>query len=375
MDSEQLKRHWDAAAIPPTGWDGHLYFNSNTNHKIRYGHAPAIGKTTGTVVLTHGYGEHIDIYYETIKNYQQRGYEVFAMDWHGHGKSSRDNPADPQRPSSAGMSRHTKDFHQFIEDIVQPSRHENSKELIMSTNSMGGHIGLMYLKEHDDVFDAAIMSTPMFDITRKGLPEAFRPAIKSVFNALARIGLRQWQVPTADKMSHEKFSRRSKKFKEMKMIDWSGENIRSYIADLIRAFHPDSRLGEPTIGWIASTFNSVSKTMKEDYLKTIKTPILIGSAGNETLVDNKAHKKVAQHAQNAELFELPTASHVLWLETDENHNAWWNRIDDFLTKYVHGPKLTLFNNEEMPGRSPANENDEKKSAFNGFTPQHHRPAA
>ena len=77
MNSEQFKRHWDAAAIPPRGWNGHLSFHSKTNHKIRYGHAPAIGKTVGTVVLTHGYGEHIDISYEVIKNYQERGYEVF----------------------------------------------------------------------------------------------------------------------------------------------------------------------------------------------------------------------------------------------------------------------------------------------------------
>lgn len=356
MDSKQFKRHWDAAAILPEGWNGHLYFTSaKTGDKIRYGHAPAHGETKGTVVLTHGYGEHIDIYFETIKEYQKRGYEVFAMDWHGHGKSGRDDPKYPNIPSTRGMDRHVDDFTKFMNDIVLPSKHKDSERLIMSTNSMGGHIGLMYIKENDDVFDAAVMSTPMFDITRWGLPKFARPAISLMFCSLARVGLKNWQLPIYDRLSPEKFLKRLEKHSEMKMMDWSGENIRSYIADTIRAFHPDSVLDEPTMGWISTAFNSTKRTMNSEYLSTIKTPILIGSAGHDNLVDKDAHEKFADEIQNAELIKLPDASHGLWLENDENYQAWWDRIDEFLDEQFDKQILDKHLDYKEP-EEPANQN-------------------
>ena len=368
MNPEDFKQHWDAAAIPPNKWRGSLYFTSDTGHKIRYGHAPAQGQTIGSVVLTHGYGEHIDIYFETIKNYQKMGYEVFAMDWHGHGKSEHANKENHKRSSSQGMQRHADDLNSFIEDVVTPQRHPDSKSLIMSTNSMGGHAGLLYLKDHDDVFDAAIMSTPMFDITRMGLPKAITPVLRWAFNAASKIGLKNVPIPTGGSIS-KKLERFAQPPTDTKQTDLSGLNIRSYIADLVRAFHPKAQIGEPTVGWIASVYNSVHKAMQPDFLKSIKTPVLIGTAGKDDLVDNEALDKAVKYMPNAEQLFLPSATHVLWLEPDENHNRWWDAIDDFLERRTKSPKPgTPDNDDTIPFTQPANNNaaQPRNRSFNGF---------
>ena len=49
----------------PHDWDGHLSFLNDRGQVIRYGRAPAMtDDVRGTVVLTHGYGENIDLFHE-----------------------------------------------------------------------------------------------------------------------------------------------------------------------------------------------------------------------------------------------------------------------------------------------------------------------
>src|SRR5262249_47516518 len=149
------------------------YFINQFKNRLRYGYAPAHGTDKkGTVILTHGYGEFIELYYQAIQEYQHMGFDVWAMDFYGFGKSGRDDPKNPHRPSTKGLLRNARDLDFFVHHIV---RRVSDKPLIMSTHSMGGHIGLLYLERHQGVFDTAIMSSLMFDIFRFGLPWYTRP--------------------------------------------------------------------------------------------------------------------------------------------------------------------------------------------------------
>src|SRR4029078_12049972 len=56
---------------------------------------------------------------------------------------------------------------QFTQKIMPKS----DKPLIMVAHSMGAHTGLRYLKEHEGVFDSALLSSPMIDIVTAGLPK------------------------------------------------------------------------------------------------------------------------------------------------------------------------------------------------------------
>lgn len=354
MSGIDLKKQFEAAVNPPEGWQGDLFFYNRLGQKIRYGHAPAQGDKKGTIVLTHGYGEHIDLYHETIKRYQKMGYEVWAMDWQGHGKSERDNPANPLLPSTKSMMRQVRDLDYFVNNLVK-TRHDPHTPLIMSTHSMGGHIGLLYLKKYPGVFDGAVMSAPMFDIYRLGLDSWARPGIRGIFNAaatgitlpLSRIGkvvewftgenpgwkdiklnLRDTFVPSVDELQSilpHIGSRIAHVFKQP-------TTLRGQFRELVRELTPDAALGRPTFGWIASAYNTIVPSMKDSFLKSIKTPILIASAEHEDLVDNEAHKRAAGLMPNAQHVTIAGAGHGLWFEDDGPYDTWWGHITSFVGK-------------------------------------------
>lgn len=318
-----IKENFDAAVYRPSGWrEG--YFTNSFDNQLRYGFAPAQGNAKkGTIVLTHGYGEFIELYYQAIQEYQKMGFDVWAMDFYGFGKSGRDDPKNPHRPSTKGLLRHVRDLDFFVQNIVQKVP---NKPLVMSTNSMGGHIGLLYLQKHKDVFDAAIMSSPMLDVYRLGLPLFARPLIRMVFNFASAIGLRDTSVPENPAFL-AKISGMGSSFKNN-----PNNSLREHFNNMMRIALPETKVERPTFGWIAQAFNTIVKSTTDEALSSVKVPILLGSAGLDTLVDNRMIAHAAQLMPRATLLEMPTAHHGLWFENDKNYNTWISTVRSFIHK-------------------------------------------
>jgi len=368
-----LKQTFNLAAHRPAGWhEG--FFTNQYDHRLRYGHAPALGPDhKGTIILTHGYGEFIDQYYLTIRDYQAMGYDVWAMDHYGFGRSGRDNPDYPHRPSTKGLLRHVNDLHFLIEKVIHK---DPAKPLILSTHSMGGHIGLLYLQRHPDIFDGAIFSSPMFDVFRFGLPRAFRPAIRGIFNVASHIGLKNVQVPATPAM-WDKITRVSN---ALALDEEHHGGLRVAFKHLVQGSMPDIVIQRPTFGWISSAFKTIVHSMKPSHLRAVKTPLLIGSAGIESLVDTDAHHIVAQTAPHARHVTLPMAQHNLWFESDENHAQWLGHVRDFLATIPapsqKNPPLSGFG---VTGTPALTRRDAIRRAFllpvrelNPNTPPHHQ---
>jgi len=338
-----LKEHFDAAAYRPPGWrEG--YFSNQYHNQLRYGFAPAAGtEKKGTVVMTHGYGEFIELYYQAIQEYQKMGFDVWMMDFYGFGKSGRDDPKNPHRPSAKGMLRHVRDLDFFVNNVVE---RVPGKPLVMSGHSMGGHIGLLYLERHKSVFDAAIMSSPMFDIYRLGMPIIARPFIRMMFNIASKIGLRDKVVPASPAL-WSKLNGLGNIVADVPM-----NSLRETFNQMMRLTLPEARVDRPTFGWISATFNTVVRSMRSDALKKVDIPVLIGSAGIETLVDVSAHERAARLMPKATLVKLPTAHHGLWFEDDKNYGEWIGNVRQFLHKLTGesgSPNPALHNGSQTPG--------------------------
>ena len=326
--SKNLRERFNILAAPPAGWR-ESYFRNNDGQNIRYGYAPSTDTKKGTILLTHGYGESTDIYFETIKEYQKRGYDIWAMDWAGMGKSDSDSPHAKKRPAPKDFSRHVYDMDTFINTVV---KRDASKPFLMSTHSFGGHIGLLYLEKHKKTFDGAIMSAPMFDLTRAGLPPLFRKPIRFLFNVLSKAGLKDTPIPTTYQLLG-RADNKDENIVDIKINKKTPESLRADWKQLSRKWNPDTELERPTFGWVAVAYDTIETSLMPDSLKEIETPILIGSAGYEDLVDNRAHKKVANTlGDKATLVKIEDANHNLFHDTDKVHKEWWNHISSFLKK-------------------------------------------
>jgi alpha-beta hydrolase superfamily lysophospholipase len=166
----------------------------------------------------------------------------------------------------------------------------------------------------------------MFDIARLGLSPSWRGAMKFIFDAAAKTPLANVQLPG-----------------DFKVLNWltgiannreSGDepNIRAEWNDAARRKYADLQIDRPTFGWVSSAYRTIEPSLKDSFLKAVKTPMLIGSAGQDNLVDNAAHSRVAKTAPAAEVLHLPTAHHSLWFENNGNYQSWTDRIDGFLDR-------------------------------------------
>lgn len=323
-----LKAAWDRAVFPPKGWSGDKFFLSRYNHIIRYAHAPAEGEERGTIILTHGYGENIDLYYETIKEYQRQGFSVWAMDWHGHGKSGRGDPENPRKPQPRDILTSREDLHDFATAIVQ---RDKSKPLILSTHSMGGHISMMYLEKYKNTFDGAVMSAPMLGVYDFHLPQFLRPALRGAFKAASWLGLGSWSLPDYQDIA-KTFNRLAFGYKILP--EGEPETPRNEYNGEIRRMQQGEETDNPTVDWINATFLTTDHLMRENNLRSVRTPILIGSAGMDMLVDNKAHERAVSLIPGARLVKIDNAQHGLWFENNKKYGEWMGHITRFLNETV-----------------------------------------
>jgi lysophospholipase len=317
-EKEQVRKSWNNIMTVPKNWNGDRYFtNPETKDTVRYARASAEGKSKGTVILTGGYNEFVEMYYELIKDYQAMGLDVWAMDWHGFGKSGRDSTKDPRRASNRGMDRHVSDLHYFIHDVIRPS---DNKPLIFSSNSMGGQVGMLYLQKYNDVFDTAIMSTPMISPTAQNLP---RSAVRVVFN-LASLVLQDTKAPyDTTPRNYSKWKDGSQGLNDPLL---SLHTLRVKANNNIIRRNEDLILDAPTFNWIAEAYNSGAQILKKDRLRNVKTRLLIGIAEHDALVDNRAIRKAVKGLPYGATLMPEDTWHSLWFQSQENRDLWMAHV-------------------------------------------------
>lgn len=324
-------------------------FTNRQGKTIRFGHATPEGAIKGTVVMTTGYADFIESYFETIHEYLDRGYQVYMMDWAGHGGSEkiRAGAAAAGGKAPAILDDHIADLHQFRTQVVKPAE---GAPVFLSTHSMGGQVALHAMKNHPESFDGAILATPLVDTRQKGLRRgilsaAFRAAVMLGYGTHVMQGGRQKAVRRITKAR-----RGSKK-----------ENpVRMALHKACMLGTRDLRAEDPTIAYGDSIFRAAAAINRPGALESIKTPVLFGIAGRDNMVDNDAIRSAARRMPKARALELPEATHAFWLERDALRQKWWQAIDGFMADcHAAFPAKRLANDN---GPSAARQNPPPPSA-------------
>lgn len=298
-------------------------FTNGRGAQIRYG-SLQIDNPKGTIIITTGFRELVEKYFELAREMTALGFSVWLMDWRGQGGSERFLKDNPQRVHCEGYDDHIETLHQFTQKIIQKS----FGPLIMLTHSMGGHIGLRYMKEHPDVFDSAIMTSPMFDIR---IPFALKPAARALACFAKIFGFIEKYVP------------RGRDWDDADGV-FSGNNKTSdperfaVLGDIFRE-NPALKMGSPTYGWAYSAFESIKILNREAYLKAVREPILMGISGDDALVDKAAAERACRLLPHCAQFDIREAKHEIWMEQDELRAPWMTRVAIFLERRVTGVKL------------------------------------
>jgi lysophospholipase len=292
------------------------HFKNAKGADIRYGHVAPEGEVKGRMVILPGFRETAEKYFEVCNEMLKKGFEVWVMDWRGQGGSERFLKDNPQKAHHEGYDEQIETLHEFTQNVMPLS----DKPLIMVGHSMGAHIGLRYLKEHEGVFDSALLSSPMIDIITAGLP---KPLARQMAK-FAKAGnyLEKYIPGGSDHTGREAFENNNK----------TSDPVRFEAVNDILDAKPELKIGDPTYGWVYHTFVSIDILNDEKYLKAIKTPILMEVSDNDKIVERSAQDRALKFLPNAQKVDISGAQHEIWMEQDKYRNQWVAKVDEFLAE-------------------------------------------
>lgn len=171
-------------------------------------------KARATLVLTHGIAEHSEAYHELAVDLVPRGWDLYAFDLRGHGRS------DGRRGYIDDFNRFHRDLDKFVRYLRSGPLKGSKLPMIMVGHSMGGLITLRYLIEQGEAAPAVacVLSSPALGISMpipplkefaasalmKFLPQVTLPN-DIPYDKLTHIETR-WKKYETDVLRHDKIS-------------------------------------------------------------------------------------------------------------------------------------------------------------------------
>ncbi len=324
MSTESYATHpnLEKRFLQPPGWRWHMFAGHN-GEKLRFGTAfPKHTIPKAVVVILPGLAEYCEKYFEIANDLLNKKYAVYIMEWQGQGRSFRHIKKNPHKRISNGFSNDVKDLDIFIRDYIIPSAvhpEVGRLPLAMLAHSMGGNIGLRYLKDNPKTFGCAAMTAPMFGIKAfKIIPPFMRVALAKI---LYEIGDHSY-VPGA--RNYE--PRTARKVKAIHSTD----PVRNDIHDTWMEFDPNLQCGGVTYKWLYYAARTCSRIRKHSFLRSIHTPLLFATAGKEQLVSNSSIRHANKILPNANIVHFPDAGHEIMMETDTIRNEFLKSFDELI---------------------------------------------
>ena len=292
-----------------------LFFTTRDRLKIRYGlWPPAPGCFRGTVVHAAGRAEFLEKNAETIYRLHRMGFAVYAFDWRGQGLSSR-MLKNRHKGFVATFDDYINDLDQFARQIVSPDRPGTK---ILLAHSMGGNIGLQYLHRAPEVFDRAVMVSPMFGINTFPLPRKWARILAA---KAVDAGFSDRYIPGAGdyRTAGHCFAGNALTSDPKRFFDEHRE-IRE---------NPDLALGGVTFGWLNAAFDAIERIDSQGFAEAVDTPILLVSGSRDRVVDQKAHARICRRLPFCRFLQIRDARHEILKETDSLQRVFWQAFERF----------------------------------------------
>tara|TARA_A100000171_G_scaffold40372_1_gene40633 strand:- start:659 stop:1645 length:987 start_codon:yes stop_codon:yes gene_type:complete len=268
-----------------------------------------------TIVLLQGRASFIEKHQELIEDLVKRGYHVKTLDWLGQGGSSR-LLSNPHKGHIDSFDQYLSDLHIFITDHVMPKA---PGKIIFLASSMGGHLALRYIKEHPDLLDGAVVVSPMLDVVTSPYPRGLAGLLVGLISSMG--GEKSYAFGYGD------FSFKKETFENNKNTQSPERHARKV---KIMKENPYHILGGPTFGWVHAAFESMEKTRDPSYIGSIKSPILLLTAGQDKVVRTEYDQIVCATLPKCVHKVYKNAYHNILNEIDQVRNAFLGDLEDFV---------------------------------------------
>lgn len=280
-----------------------IWFEGSEGRRLRACIAPALApaKARGTVIVCPGRTEFIEKYFEVGRELQQMGFAVVILDWPGQGLSDRLLP-----DSKKG---HIDRFETFMTALAKGLDALDSRlprPYVSLAHSMGGAIALAAIARGLVRVEAAAFCAPMWGLKSPFLGMRY---LVWAMRATGRSGDYAMQPGPPERFETNIVTHDKRRWElQRALID----------------AHPDLELGPVTWGWLGASLDIFSAFSKPKALASIEIPVFVASAGEEKLIDNTAHDKIATRLKDCEHITVSGAMHEILMETDEPRTEFWD---------------------------------------------------
>ena len=296
-----------------TGVDGSFRGKDGINIHYRKWENPS---EVGAIVLLPGRIDSYVSFAETIYDLAQKGYSIYSMDHRGQGYSDR-ILTNPELGYVRRFDDYLVDAKIFVDTIVNARPHARR---FLLAHSMGGAIAALYCYQFPEDFTAAALITPMFQINTAPFA-AWEARVLAWWNVL--IGKGTGYAPTqhdfdpAEKFENNKIS--------LSEVRW--QNYQNILRE-----NPELQLGGATNLWVKESLKAGVRIHK--YADQIDTPILLLTAGKDTVVAAPEQQYFCSHAKSCVAVPTyPDSLHNILAERDSIRDDALLQITQFFSEH------------------------------------------
>lgn len=304
---------FDRRAIPPGASEGHWLAADGL--RLRRIDWPADSAAPrGSLLFLPGRGDCYEKYLESLNHWHGRGWTITSMDWRGQAGSGRQG--------LDGLTGHIADFAIWVADLARfwgdwvattPGPH------VVVAHSMGGHLALRALADGQIAPAAMVLTAPMLDLHRLGVPLALVQAAAHVLGGLGDRRRPAWgpvEKPGA--------------IPDQRIKLLTHDAARYADEQWWRQQRPYLLMGAPSWGWLEQALVSIRHMETPGLLEQVKTPVLLFATSADRLVAPAAIARAAKRLPQGELVRFGAeAAHELLREADPVRLKVWAAIDDF----------------------------------------------
>jgi lysophospholipase len=284
---------------PPEGWTWGYLTNAD-KARLRYGSCAAAGTLKGTVVLLPGFQSPAEEFFETARDFQALGYNVWILDWRGQGGSDR-WLADREKTYSLGFDRDERDLVQFVTKTVH-----RSGPLFLVGESYGGHMGLRLLHDYPNLIAAAAFSSPAI---------AFQTGNQSPW--LVRMSA--WlavELGYGERYAIKQTGWSFDKTAGGPQDPDSDDRDRALVAQAWPLTKPVLRQGGATWGYVDAFYRSSDLEQQSGWMAQITTPVLIGEVPGDLIAVAPLMASSCAAMKHCTLFVSAHTKHAIFGDRD-----------------------------------------------------------